>query len=79
MKNKNQMCQKEYDRLLSTGELAGIIDCSETLIRQVRTGVRNTNKGKGKLIKIADELNVQAASIAKTTLIEAIEKLIPLK
>jgi hypothetical protein len=79
MKDKNQMYQKEDARILSTEELAEIIECSETLIRKVRNGDRNANKGKGKLIKEADELNLQVTQIAKTTLIEAIEKLIPLK
>lgn len=78
MKDKNQMYQKESEGILSTSELSEAINCSSSLINQVRKGERNANKGKGKLIKEVDELNVTAYKIAKSTLIEAIEKLIPL-
>lgn len=78
MKSKNQMYQKEDEGLLSTSELSEVINCSESLIRQVRIGERNADKGKGKLIKEADDLNKKVKKVAKTTLIEAIEALIPL-
>ncbi|QNK63977.1 hypothetical protein H7F33_05650 [Pedobacter sp. PAMC26386] len=79
MKNQNQMYQKEAKGLLTTTEIADIVGCSESIIRQVRTGVRNANKGKGAIIKQVDELNQEAEIIAKTTLIEFLEKLIPIK
>lgn len=79
MKNQNEMYQKEKTGLLTTTEIAGIVGCSESLIRQVRTGERKANKGKGAIIKQVDELNQEAEKIAKTTLVEYLEKLIPLK
>lgn len=79
MKNQNQMYQKDAQGLLSTTELAQTIGCSESLIRQVRSGERNADKGKGAIIKVADELNIKAKAVAKTCLIEAIEKLVPVK
>lgn len=79
MKNQNQMYQKEKTGLLTTTEIAGLVCCSESLVRQVRTGERKANKGKGAIIKKVDELNQEAEIAAKTSFIQYIEKLIPLK
>ncbi len=73
------MCQKDDARLLSTKELAGALGCSEDLIRKVRADKRTGEKGKGKLVKIADELSIGYQKVAKATFIEHLEKLIPLK
>lgn len=79
MKNENEMYQKETKGLLSTSEIAEIVGCSESIVRQVRTGYRNANKGKGAIIKQVDELNQEAEKAAKTTFIQFVEQLIPLK
>ncbi|WP_090498754.1 hypothetical protein [Pedobacter terrae] len=58
MKNQNQMYQKQKKAEINipASVTAEIVGCSESLVKQVRTGDRNASKGAGAKVAVVDDL-----------------------
>jgi hypothetical protein len=72
MKNKNQLSQKSKLTVLTTEEVAEIAECSTSLVKQVVSGDRQANNGKG--AKVA--LIVDLAETGKNALVEEIKRIV---
>jgi len=57
MKNKNQLSQNlSPEDIITPQVVAQVADVSPSLVKQVRSGERNADKGKGKRAALADDL-----------------------
>jgi len=58
MKNQNQMYQKgkKAEIVIPASVTADIVGCSPSLVKQVRTGERNSSKGAGAKVAVVDDL-----------------------
>jgi len=76
MKNQNEMYQnkKKPEINIPASVTADIVGCSESLVKQVRTGDRNATKGAGAKVAVVDDL----LTIGTTALIQHIKKVVKL-
>jgi len=58
MKNQNEMYQKgkKAEIVIPAAVTADIVGCSESLVKQVRTGERKADKGAGAKVAMVDDL-----------------------
>lgn len=76
MKNQNQMYQKKkvHEINIPAEVTAEIVDCSPSLVRQVRSGERKGIKGAGAKVVLVDDL-LQSGTNALIEHIKSIVKL----
>jgi len=76
MKNQNEMYQKQKKAEINipASVTAEIVGCSESLVKQVRTGHRSANKGASAKVAVVDDL----LNTGTTALIQHIKEIVKL-